>query len=101
MQELLLREEIFDKVLDGTKKSTSRKGRRDIVVGPLLFKMTEDESVQVVRNVVGVRYCAYKEITDDEARKEGYTSLADLQNILERIYGVIDPNELFTFIEWQ
>ena len=101
MQELLLRREIFGKVLDGSKKSTSRKGKRDIVKGELLFKMTEDESRQVCVNVTNVRYMPYCEITDQEAKKEGYESLSDLQEILVKIYGEIGPNETFTFVEWE
>ena len=101
MQELLLRREIFGKVLDGSKKSTSRKGKRDIVKGELLFKMTEDESRQMCVNVTNVRYMPYCEITDQEAKKEGYESLSDLQEILVKIYGEIAPEEPFTFIEWE
>lgn len=101
MQELLLRREVFGKVLDGSKKSTSRKGKRDIVKGELLFKMTEDESRQVCVNVTNVRYMPYCEITEQEAKKEGYESLSDLQEILVKIYSEIAPEEPFTFIEWE
>ena len=100
-QELLLRETIFGKVLDGSKKSTSRKGKRDIVNGELTFKMTEDETQQTVVNVTDVRYLPYCEITEDESRKEGYESLADLKDILVKIYGEIADDELFTFVQWE
>ena len=101
MQELLLRREIFGKVLDGSKKSTSRKGKRDIVNGALIFKMTEDETQQVIVNVTNVRYLPYGEITEDEAKKEGYESLTDLQSVLVKIYGEIPSDELFTFISFE
>jgi hypothetical protein len=101
MQELLLRREIFGKVLDGSKKSTSRKGKRDIIKGELLFKMTENEAEQVCVNVNNVRYLPYCEISEEEAIKEGYKSLSDLKEILTKIYGEIDPNEIFTFVEWE
>ena len=101
MQELLLRRDIFGKVLDRSKKSTSRKGKRDIVKGALLFKMTEDEAQQTIVNVTGVRYLPYGEITDEEAKKEGYESLSELQDILVKIYGEIAQDEPFTFIEWE
>ena len=101
MQELLLRREIFGKVLDKTKKGTSRKGKRDIVKGELLFKMTEDETRQAIVNVTDVRYVPYCDITEEDAIKEGYESLEDLQDILTRIYGEIAPDETFTFVEWE
>ena len=101
MQELLLRREIFGKVLDGSKKSTSRKGKRDIVKGELLFKMTEDEMQQTIVNVTNVRYLPYGDITGEEAKKEGYESLSELQDILVKIYGEIPKGELFTFVEWE
>ena len=101
MQELLLKRDIFGKVLDGNKKSTSRKGKRGIVNGVLLFKMTEDETQQVIVNVTNVRYLPYGDITEGEAVKEGYKSLDELRDILTRIYGEIAPDETFTFVEWE
>ena len=101
MQELLLRRDIFGKVLDGSKKSTSRKGKRDIVNGALLFKMTEDETQQIVVNVTNVCFTPYSEISETEAVKEGYNNLGELQEVLTRIYGEINQNETFTFIEWE
>ena len=101
MQELLLRRDIFGKVLDGSKKSTSRKGKRDIINGALLFKMTEDETQQVIVNVTDVRFLPYWNITEEEARKEGYESLSDLRDTLIGIYGEIDKWEPFTFISFE
>lgn len=88
-------------MLDGSKKSTSRKGKRDIVNGALLFKMTEDETQQIIVNVTDVRFTTYGEISEAEAIKEGYGNLGELQDVLTRIYGEIDPNEPFTFVEFE
>lgn len=101
MQELLLREEIFGLVNSGVKHSTSRKGKRDIQCGSLLFKMTEDESIQTTVNVTSVRYNPYSEISDEEAVKEGYKSIEELRSVLTKIYGEINNDELFTFIEFE
>lgn len=101
MQELLLKSEIFGLVEAGIKHSTSRKGKRDITCGLLLFKMTEDESIQTTVNVTSVRYTPYCKISDEEAVKEGYKSIQELRDVLTRIYGEIDDNELFTFIEFE
>ena len=100
MQELLLKQEVFGLVETGAKHSTSRKGKRDIKCGPLLFKMTEDESRQVTVNVTGIRYIPYGELTDEEAKAEGYEHISELRDILTRIYGEIKSDEPFTFIEF-
>ena len=39
--------------------------------------------------------------TDEEAKKEGYESLADLKAVLVKIYGDIPNDELFTFISFE
>lgn len=101
MQELLLRQSIFGLVTSGKKTSTSRKGKRDITKGLLLFKMTEDETVQTVVNVTDVKFVEYKDLTDTEAKKEGYERLEELKAVLNKIYGDIPENEIFTLIEWE
>lgn len=100
-QELLLRRAIFGKVLDRSKHSTSRKGKRDIVKGALLFKMTEDETQQVIVNVTNVRYIPFGEISEEEAVKEGYESVEQLRSVLFDIYGETPETELFTFVEFE
>lgn len=101
MQELLLRKDIFGLVKSGIKHSTSRKGKRDIQCGLLLFKMTEDESIQEIVDVTNVRYTPYCEISNEEAIKEGYKSIEELRSVLTNIYGNISDDELFTFIEFK
>lgn len=100
-QELLLREKMFNLVLSGQKTITSRKGKRDITTGPLIFRMTENPEKQIVVNVTKVSFVAYPDITDTEAKKEGYASVNELRNVLIRIYGEIDPSDLFTLIEFE
>lgn len=100
-QELLLREDVFRLVCVGVKRSTLRKGRRDIKTGPLAFKMTENPKIQMVVNVTKVTYLSLAEITENEATKEGYTSLSELRDVLYQIYGEIDDTELFTCVEFE
>lgn len=99
-QELKLRKEIFDKVLDGSKKATSRKGIRQICPGMLTLIMTEDETQTKKVCVKRVEIIKLNEITDTEARLEGYASAKELRNKLEEIYGSFCSGELFTLVEW-
>ena len=100
-QPLLLKKEIFELAASGVKKSTSRKGKRDIKCGLLTFKMTEDENIQLVVNVTKVDFKPYSQISDAEARKEGYASIGELRDVLTKIYGIINDDELFTFVEFE
>lgn len=100
MQELLLRREAFWQVANGSKKSTSRRGKRDINLGPMVIKMTENPAETLIVDVIGVDYCLLGNITNDEAIKEGYESIDALRYKLECIYGELPEDEEFTLIAW-
>ena len=94
-----LREEMFP-LLGNKKTSTSRYGYRHVKVGEeILFVMTEDESVTFSAIVTKVTHCEYKDLTEEEAIKEGYASLEELKAVLERIYYPAD-NDTITLIEF-
>lgn len=50
--------------------------------------------------VTNVEYCRFYDITEEEALKEGYSSLDELKDVLRNLYDVdADPN--FTLIEFK
>jgi tRNA(His) 5'-end guanylyltransferase len=96
-----LRKEMFDMVVAGAKKSTSRLGERDVKIGDkLILEMTEDESVKYETVVTDVIICHFNDLTEEEAKLEGYESLREMQYALEMIYG---PNheDVFTLIHFK
>lgn len=95
-----LRKQMFDHLLDGTKKSTSRLGVRDVEIGEeLTFEMTEDETVTYKTVVTDVFISKFSELTEREAKREGYASLKDLKEALTEIYNPAEE-DLFTLIHF-
>ena len=101
IQTLKLREEIFNKALDGSKKSTSRLGIRDIKPGSLKLVMTEDESKFTIVEAISCKLIDFKSITDQEAILEGYKTAEELKNILIEIYGPLNEDDVLTLVEWK
>lgn len=96
-----LRGDMFPALRNGKKTRTSRFGKRDIKVGEkAVFVMTENEKIKQPVEVTGVYYCKYFELTEDEAKKEGYSSLEELKTALDKIYHP-EPNDDFTIIEFK
>lgn len=97
---LKLRKEIFPLLLSKKKTSTFRQGIRCINVNKKIkFVMTEDESVGVDAFVTDIKYIKYKNLTEKDAIKGGYSSLKDLKFALETIYTVNDDDD-FTIIKF-
>lgn len=96
-----LRKEMFPALKNGRKTSTSRYGKRDIKVGDkAVFVMTENERIRFPVEITKVSYCTFDEITEEEAIKEGYSSLEELKNALIKIYKPAD-SDVFTLIEFK
>jgi hypothetical protein len=95
-----LRKEMFEHLLNGSKKSTSRFGLRDVKVGEeLIFEMIEDNTMVHKTVVTDVIICKFSDLTEDEAKKEGYNSLKDLKEALVKIYNPVE-NDIFTLIHF-
>ena len=97
---LKLRKEMFPLLFSKKKTSTCRQGFRYVDVNKeLKFVMTEDESFSIDVFVTDVKHIKYRDLTEEEAIKEGYSSLKELQTVLEKIYTVNDDDD-FTIIEF-
>lgn len=97
---LQLRKEKFPLLFSKKKTSTCRQGIRHIDINDdLTFVMTEDKTFTIDVTVTDVKYIKYNELTEEEAIKEGYSSLKELQDTLETLY-TINDNDDFTIIEF-
>ena len=93
--ELKIRNELFAKIANGKKKSTSRLGIRDVKPGdPIKFVANDDEK-RVYEKV-----CAFADITDEDARMEGYASLNEMEQSLRDVYD-FDEQSIFTLIQFR
>ena len=80
---LQLKQEIFP-LLGNKKNSTSRYGRREIKPGKnIVFVMVENPDITFNAIVTNVSYCKFKDLTLEEAKKEGYDTLEELKKIVE------------------
>lgn len=99
--EIKLKKNKFEGLINGTKKSTSRLGHREVNIGEeLVIKMTENEKISYSGNVTGVKYCKFSELTEEEAIAEGYNNLAELKENLTNIYNPSADDE-FTLIYFE
>lgn len=98
MYMMRIRQEMFPLILSGKKTSTSRQGLREIKIGQELRFLSADGDIADTL-VTNVEYCKF-ELTEEEAFKEGYSSLDELKDVLRNLYDVdADPN--FTLIEFK
>ena len=98
-QELYLDEGLFDAAVNGDKKGTTRKGRRDLRPGPLLLRSNELDR----RTVVDVRYVLYMyfgDLPQSVIRSEGCESLDELAQVLRKFYPDLCEDDVCTAVEW-
>ena len=99
MYMMRIRQETFPLILSGKKTSTSRQGKRAVKIGQELRFLSADGDIADTL-VTNVEYCKFNELTEEEAFKEGYSSLDELKDVLRNLYDIdADPN--FTLVEFK
>ena len=99
--ELKIRHELFTKIANGEKKSTSRLGVRDVKPGePLKFVSNDDEKLVYETIVECVKVCAFADITEEDAHMEGYASLGEMEKSLRAVYD-FDSHSIFTLMRFR
>jgi hypothetical protein len=99
-QQLLLANDLFPALKNGGKRVTIRKGRRDIQLGKLLFSPTiPDKKLKGVKvNVIEVRYKRIRDVTEDEAKGDGFWDSEDMYQGMKRFYPDLKRTDEVTFI---
>ena len=96
---LRLRPEFIEAVMGGRKTSTIRAGRKRIEEGLLVLESTQTSLIVRVTRVTCKRF---KNLTSDDARKEGYDGGVDqLKDELRSIYPTLRSNSLVTQAEFE
>ena len=95
---LMVKGEYVDLILRNVKKTTIRLG---------IIKPKYDEVIihgggkpVALAKIINVKYKKVKELTDDDARKDGFSSVKMLLKELEKSYGKISPSDVVTIIEF-
>ncbi len=93
---LMMRKEHAEKLINGTKKATIRVGRyvalnKNVLIhsGGRPVAVAEIEDIEVKR---------VSELTDEDARQDGFKNRKELLEELRRIYGRIDDDTLVSVI---
>lgn len=97
MTEIRIATEFVPAVRSGRKTTTIRSGLRNIAVGPG-FLICGSQSIPI--EVTEVRHTILQQVTDADARADGFSSIAALHFALHRFYptlGEADPITIITF----
>ena len=93
---LMLKGRYVDAVLEGRKKATIRKGLVKVKYEELIVHGAGRPVAKVrVRDVI---YKRLSELTDDDAKLDGFKSKEELLRELERTYGRLRPDDVVTII---
>lgn len=97
---LMVKGEYVDDILAGRKKATIRLGRVRVKYKELIVHGGGRPIAKV--RVTGIRYKRVSELTDEDARIDGFRGVNELLAALERAYGRKPrPDEVVTIIEFE
>ena len=99
MQSLKMANDLMPGILAGTKRITIRKGRRNIVPGPMLIESVDGRTKHTVQ-VIEVRHKLLKEVTKYEAEDDGFNSLLDMVDGMREFYPDLTANSEVTLVLW-
>ncbi|WP_457549517.1 ASCH domain-containing protein [Archaeoglobus sp.] len=92
--------EYVESIVQGKKITTVRKGIKSYPVGKAV-ELTVNYKPFAKAKVKKVVVKRVKELTDDDAIRDGFGSKEELLNALKRIYGEINENDLVTIVHFE
>lgn len=95
IQTIELRESMFDNVRNGIKIATLRNGKRDYHIGDAILYGNEHKNAVFIK-ITNVKFKLLKDITDDDAKQEGYTNRDGLISVMKDIYKDITDDSIVT-----
>ena len=95
---LMVKGEYVDLILKGVKKTTIRLG----IIKPKYNEIMIHGGGKPIAlaKITNVEYKRISELTDEDARKDGFPSLKVLLKELRKSYGEMRPNDIVTIIEF-
>lgn len=88
----------LDDIYTNKKYTTIRKGRKTIQPGILLL---ENDNNRLVVNVTKVIYKHFDELSEEDAKNDGFNSLEDLRHAIKKLYPTIRNKNIMTIISFQ
>ncbi len=90
-------EDFMAKIIRGEKRATLRLGVKDYRKGEIVIIRVGDREIGKAK-IVKVRRVHLSELSDEDIRMDGYLKKEDLLRDLEKFYGEVDENAVFTQI---
>ncbi len=87
-------------ILQGSKRTTVRLGRRRYERGEVV-ELTVNRRPFARARVVGSMVKRISELTDEDARLDGFLSREELLRVLRRIYGRLEGREEVTIVHFE
>ncbi len=96
---IMVKGKYVDLILSGKKKSTIRLGRWI----PKYEEVTFHGGGRpfAIARITNVTYKKFSELTEEDAKKDGLSSLDELKNELKRVYGDINEDDWVTIIDFE
>jgi len=93
--------EFRDKILSGEKVSTIRKGRVERYGEGEIVEVLAGDEVLGEAEIVRVAHRKFREISKNDAKKDGFKSKSELKKVLKKIYGKFKSDDVITQIEFR
>jgi len=98
MTTIKLNPDYFPLVQNGSKVQTIREGRRDYPLGPA--KIESDGKSQEIE-IQRLEYARLADVTEAEARRDGFGSKDELVNALHRFYPDLEGEDVVTLVHFE
>ncbi|MBC7114299.1 MAG: hypothetical protein PWR13_759 [Archaeoglobi archaeon] len=92
-------EEFIEAIITGNKITTIRKGRRVYPVGSVVELVSKNETFARAR-IDKVEIKKVRELTDEDALRDGFSSRMELLKELKKIYGSISSEDEVTIVHF-
>ena len=97
MTVIALSRDFLPDVISGSKVSTIRRGRRTYRLGDAVLR-GDDQDVPI--DIRRIRYLKFRDLTEQDALRDGFENLTELRTALLRFYSQLQPNDDLTVIEF-
>jgi len=100
MKKIMFSKEYEKKLRKGSKTSTVRLGKRKFSVGEVVELVVNNKPIAKAM-VTRVEYLKVKDLTDEQAKKDGFTSRNKLLKALKKHYPKIKDDSVVALIEFK
>ncbi len=100
MERINFDEEFVEPIVSGRKVTTVRRGIKSYPVGRVV-ELTAGGNTFALAKVKKVVVKRIKELSDEDARRDGFESRDELLSALKKIYGDVKENEFVTVVHFE